>query len=386
MALTFTQQPSTASLAQSPIVFGVLESGGILTSSSFQYLGALTVWSGRPVDSGSGQTYTLAKYPNAASTGLFDFGKIINSTLTSSLLDDSSNVNYFKAEFYTRYKSGTQFITSSIQLTSEDSFALDGYGLYGENVTQSLSEKTSYFPILTDGVTEQYFTDSNTGTTGVWVADLTETSDVDSIRYSSGSVTQSFSVTTEVYPNTTGSIVQIPLFPSEAGFPIVTTGDFYDITPYSGSTPIGSPLRFTKKCESKYPNVRLKWKNRFGQWDYFNFDMVSRKSMDVQTKTYQPQPGGWNSSVLSYTDSDSSKQNFATDAFESITINTDWIDESYNDWFKQLLVSDEIYIVEDTDIRVNLKTTNLEFKTGVVDKLINYTFDLEYGRTYKLVL
>lgn len=387
MALSFTQQPATCSLAQSPIVFGVSESSGLLTSSSFQYLGELTVWNGGTGDSSTGQTYTLAKYPNAAGVGLFDFGKIINSTLTSSLQDDSSNTKYFKAEFYTRYKSGTTFITSSIQVTSENSFALDGYGLYGENVTQSISEKSPYFPILTSGVDEQFFNDTNDGTTGVLVVDLGETSNVDSIRYSSGSVTESFSVTTVSYPNTENAIVQIPLFPNESGFPITASGDFYDITAYSGVTPVSSPLRFTKKCESKYPNVRLKWKNRFGQWDYFNFDMVSRKSFDVETKSYQPQPGGWNNSVLSYTDSDSTQQNFATDAFESIIVNTDWLDDSYNDWFKQLLVSDEIYIVEDTqNIRVNLQTKNLEFKTGAVDKLIQYTFELKYGRTYKLVL
>ena len=386
MALSFTQQPATCSLAQSPIVFGVSESSGLLTSSSFQYLGELTIWSGTTGDSGNGQVYTLAKYPNASGVGLFDFGKIINSTLSASREDNPSNVKYFKTEFYTRYKSGNTFVTSAIQLTSEDCFGLDGYGLYGENVTQSISEKSPYFPILTDGVDNQYYYDSNSGTGGVLIVDLVETSNVDSIKYVSGSITESFAVTTESYPNTTGSIVQIPLFPSEDGFPITQSVDQYTIQAYSGVTPISSPLLFTKKCESKYPNIRLKWKNRYGQFDYFNFDMVSRKSMDVQSKTYQPQAGGWNNSVLSYTDSDSTKQNFATDAFESITINTDWIDESYNDWFKQLLVSDEIYIVEDTDIRVNLKTTNLEFKTGVVDKLIQYTFDLQYGRTYKLVL
>jgi hypothetical protein len=386
MSLSFTQQPATCSLAQSPIVFGVLENGGVLQSSSFQYLGELKVWNGVPSDSGSGKIFTLAKYPNASSVGLFDFGKIINSSLSSSLEDNPSNVIYYKADFYTRYKTGSLFVTSAIDLESNDSFALDGYSLYGENITQSLSDKTSYFPILTDGVDTQYYFDSNTGTGGVLIVDLGETSNVDSIVYSSGSITESISIETELYPNTSGAIVQVPLFPSEEGFPITASVDQYTITAYSGVTPISSPLLFTQKCESKYPNVRMKWKNRYGQFDYFNFDMVSKKSFDVSSKSYQPQPGGWNNSVLTYTDSDSTKQNFATDAFESITVNTDWISESYNDWFKQLLVSDEIYIIEDTDIRVNLKTTNLEFKTGVVDKLIQYTFDLEYSRTFKLVL
>ena len=386
MSLSFTQQPATCSLAQSPIVFGVLENGGVLQSSSFQYLGELKVWNGVPSDSGSGKIFTLAKYPNASSVGLFDFGKIINSSLSSSLEDNPSNVIYYKADFYTRYKTGSLFVTSAIDLESNDSFALDGYSLYGENITQSLSDKTSYFPILTDGVDTQYYFDSNTGTGGVLIVDLGETSNVDSIVYSSGSITESISIETELYPNTSGAIVQVPLFPSEEGFPITASVDQYTITAYSGVTPVSSPLLFTQKCESKYPNIRMKWKNRYGQFDYFNFDMVSRKSFDVESKSYQPQPGGWNNSVLTYTDSDSTKQNFATDAFESITVNTDWISESYNDWLKQLLVSDEIYIIEDTDIRVNLKTTNLEFKTGVVDKLIQYTFDLEYSRTFKLVL
>jgi hypothetical protein len=78
------------------------------------------------------------------------------------------------------------------------------------------------------------------------------------------------------------------------------------------------------------------------------------------------------------------------DTKESIQVNTDWVDEVYNEIFKQLLVSDEIYwIYDETEYEVKpltIKTSNLTFKTGVVDKVIQYAFEFDYGQSYKLVI
>ena len=57
---------------------------------------------------------------------------------------------------------------------------------------------------------------------------------------------------------------------------------------------------------------------------------------------------------------------------------------------KQLLVSDEIYwIYDETEYEVKpitIKTSSLTFKTGVVNKVIQYTFEFDFGQTYKLVI
>jgi hypothetical protein len=64
--------------------------------------------------------------------------------------------------------------------------------------------------------------------------------------------------------------------------------------------------------------------------------------------------------------------------------------EQYNEIFKQLLVSEEIYWVYDednNDLRpITIATQNVTFKTGVVDKLIQYQFDFNWGQGYKLIL
>ena len=63
MALSITQTPANVSPAQSPIVFTVNETGGVLLSSSFQYYADLYYWDGLPNQSGS-VDYLLVKYPN----------------------------------------------------------------------------------------------------------------------------------------------------------------------------------------------------------------------------------------------------------------------------------------------------------------------------------
>ncbi len=100
MALSITQTPAVVSLAQSPIIFTVAESTPVYTSSSFQYVGELYYWTGSMLNSGSISDYTLVKFPNTATVGIFDLNRIINSTLTDLAQANSSNVKYFALDFY----------------------------------------------------------------------------------------------------------------------------------------------------------------------------------------------------------------------------------------------------------------------------------------------
>ena len=82
--------------------------------------------------------------------------------------------------------------------------------------------------------------------------------------------------------------------------------------------------------------------------------------------------------------------NYIVDSKQAISVNSFWINEDYNDILKELLVSDEIYWVYDeaADIvrPLTIATQNIVFKTGVVDKQIQYQFDFNYGQAYKLIL
>jgi hypothetical protein len=386
MALNILQNPAIVSLAQSPIIFSVQDTGSIITTSSFQYVGELYYWTGSTTNSSSVADYTIIKYPNTSAAGIFDLNRIINSTLTDFAQSNTSNVVYFAVDFYGQYLSSSTFITSS-HLKSDTYKALDGYGVFQEPIGQPIYNKTPHWPLMTDGPVSQSAFTVNAGLGGVYVG-TTGASQPTKIVYTSNLGTADFPISSTT--STSGQIVQYPIGPSQAGFPLSGNFTSYFVQAYSGSTPLGTPINYEIVCEQKYPNVRIKWKNRYGQFDYMNFYMVSRQSFETERKTYQPQLGTWESSTLSYQNYDTAVQNYIVDSKQMISVNSFFIPESYNEILKQLLVSDEIYWLYDEDntlVRpLTIATQNITFKTSVVDKLIQYQFEFNLGQPYKLIM
>ena len=387
MSISITQTPATASLAQSPIIFTVVESNLVnLTSSSFQYVGELFYWTGSVLDSGSSADYIISKYPNTSDVGIFDLNRIINSTLTDLLQENPSNVVYFAVDFYPQYLSGSTFVTGSHTKSSLYK-ALDGYGLFPETIGQELNTLSTYYPLLTDGpVTQSAFLD-NRGVSGVAVGTLGGTV-ADRVIYSGSNGNAIYFLSSST--STSGQIDDYPIGPAQSGFPLTGSIDWYTVQPFNGTTALGSKIRYEIVCPQKYPNVRIKWKNRFGQFDWFNFNMVNRQSLQTTKRTYQPTLGTWEGSTFSYQSYNSSMLDYIVDTKQALQVNTNWVNEDYNDIFKQLMVSDEIYWITDestsTLVPLSIATSNISFKTGVVDKLIQYTFDFNLGQSYKLIM
>jgi hypothetical protein len=386
MALSITQTPPLVNLAQSPIAFTLSESTGVILSSSFQYVLDLYYWSGTNTNSGSSANYTLVKYPNASSVGIFDVSRILNSTLTDLLEANPSNVKYFAVDGYWQYFNSVNYVTGSHVKSSTYKY-IDGYSLFQEPISQSIQNKTPYWPLMTDGPVTQSSFDFNTGTAGVWIGTYGGTQ-ADRVKYTSNLGSSDYIFSSSV--NTANQIGQYPIGYNAPNFPFTGSLDYFTVQAYNGLTPIGQSIRYEVTCNQKYPNIRIKWKNRYGQFDFFNFNMVNRQTFNVNRSVYQPQIGSWGGSSLSYNDYDSNNLNYLVDTQESISVNSNWVSEEYNDIFKQLLVSDEIYWIYDEDndyVRpITIKTNSVTFKTGVVDKVIQYSFDFDYGQTYKLII
>ena len=388
MALSLLQTPASCSFAQSPIIFSLNESNtATITSSSFQYVGDLFYWQGGPNASSSVADYTITKFPNTTGVGLFDLNRIINSTLTDYAQANTSNVVYFAVDFYWQYYNGTAYVTGS-HLKSATYKAVDGYGVFPETIGQQMQTTTPYWPLLTDGPATQSAFLNNRGVSGVYGGNIGATTPT-KIVYTGNTGTADYALTANV--SSSGQVQQYPIAPSQSGFPISTTGlTYFTVQPYNGAAALGLPIRYNIDCEQKYPNVRMKWKNRFGQFDWLNFYMVSKQSFTTERKTYQPQLGTWESSTLSYQNYDTANTAYIVDSKQGLSVNTFWLPESYNDIIKQLLVSDEIYWIynESTGALrpMSIVSQNIQFKTGVVDKLIQYQFEFQFGQPYKLIL
>lgn len=389
MALSITQTPALVSLAQSPLVFTTFENTPVITSSSFQYVANLFIWSGSISAPPTASNFTLVKFPNPSNVGMFDASRIVNSTLTDFLQSTPSSARYFKIVANWQYKSGSTFVTGSA-VNSSTFVALDGYGTFQEPIGQPIFNKTPYWPLMTDGpVTQSAFID-NYGTSGIYVGNAGTTLPTKVTYSGSNGSNASINVFT-TGSTTTQLIVDYPIGVDEPTFPISTIGlEWYTIQAFNASTPLGASIRYEINCIQKYPNIRIKWKNKYGQFDYHNFYGSSATTFGTAQKTYQPQIGSWTAPTLSYEKYETAIRNYTVDDNQTIIVNTQFVSQDYNDIFKEMLVSDEIYWVYDeaNDLvrPLSIINNNMRFKTGVVDKLIQYTFTFNFGQPYKLII
>ena len=389
-ATTFLQLPPSLSLAQSPVVFSVTNAA--YQSSSFYYTCTLSIWTGSEANSGSATQYALRKFPNKSGAGLFDISRFLNSKLTDLAYQVSSSVLNYSCSFNYNYESGQtgSWVTSGIYN------AIDGYQVFPEELNQYPSASTQYWPMLTSGPVTQSVTIDDKGWISVWKRQATTTNAFYTGSYSDGSVHKAAYINIMGAPltgSTFGYITRIPSALSQSNFPLpyVTGGaDLVSYTINTTSPSTSSRIYFEVDCAYKYVPVRILWKNRYGQFDFFNFYKKNIKTFQTEQRVYQPQLGTWDSSTLSYNSYQTATQRYIVDSRETLTVNSDFISQDYNDIFKQLLVTDEVYWFYDQPNNLvkplTIKTNDIVFKTGVNDKLVQYTFTFDVGQPFKLII
>jgi len=162
-------------------------------------------------------------------------------------------------------------------------------------------------------------------------------------------------------------------------------------------TPVSEIVKIYVNCPDKlgYEPIRLCWLNQWGAWDYYTFTQKSTKTISTQGSTYTQLQGTWNESLYKVDGYKGGKKSFRVNATESITMNTDFVSESENVMFEELINSPEIYQLQgfQTDVEnsllnqyvtpVRLKTSSFTRKTLGNDQLIQYTFEVEKTKTLR---
>lgn len=133
-------------------------------------------------------------------------------------------------------------------------------------------------------------------------------------------------------------------------------------------------IELNDRC-SKYDLVDLVFKNKYGFLETLSFDKLSKKTLDITKSDY-------NRSIVDFNGNFDlnrhTKKDFNVTGRTSILLNTDWIPEYMNPVFQELMLSEEVYMVENEILTpVNIKDTSITYKTQLNDKLINYTINVE---------
>ena len=140
----------------------------------------------------------------------------------------------------------------------------------------------------------------------------------------------------------------------------------------------------TLEC-SKYEPIRVTFVNKFGALQDIWFDKKSVESMSTKSQSYNASVVDF--SNFSYNTNAHQMRTLTLMGNESIVMNTGFIDESYNEVIRQLMLSEQIWMTKLTDteelvLPLKAKTQSVQYKTHVNDKLVNYTieFDMAFDK------
>ena len=131
--------------------------------------------------------------------------------------------------------------------------------------------------------------------------------------------------------------------------------------------------------ECKYEPKKVTFVNKYGALQDMYFFKKAVEKMNVTKESYK-------SNILDsnyvYNSSNHVYRDFNVVGKESITLSSGFLSEEYNEVFKQMMLSEKVWITNITEdgeqvLPINVKTSNITYKTSLNDKLVEYTFDFD---------
>ena len=183
-----------------------------------------------------------------------------------------------------------------------------------------------------------------------------------------------------------------------AQFTSTTLLDNILVTYDSGST---STITIAPTEECKYPVHKITFVNRWGALQDLFFFKKSSESLEASREDFNrsifnarnvhldpPEEAGQacqeSITYNTYSTTAHAKKTFNANATESISLNTGFVSELMNPYFEELMISEYIWLTDSSNIvyPVNLKESSFAKKTGLNDRLINYTMNFEKSFSY----
>jgi len=339
-------------------------------------------------------TLKLRIYEGNSSTSITGF----QYELTSSAINDSVSFevselvrDYIENTFDGDYTNSAKWLRYQYTYTlgtgggggNGDAAIFDGYGYFSDganpqnNQTVLQSNKTIYkysdeplrLPVHITTSTEFTFLQNGSSIYNTTLSTSTNSNDI--IRYvsSESAGIQSWQDRVEADSGTIESLDCVKDLLEEVDLYGVDT-----IYVNDGNTVEVYKVENIEEC--KYNPYKVTFVNKFGALQDLWFFKRSNLSLQTQQESYKA------NIVTNGTYSINSRQKtvFNKTGVEKLQLNTGFYPESYNEIFRQLTLSEEVWINYDGDtLPITVMSSSLNYKTSVSDKLINYTIDVEFA-------
>jgi len=227
-----------------------------------------------------------------------------------------------------------------------------GYGLDGENPTSPADK------MLIDGL------DFNINKSGYFIVPiLLDTSasgqTATAISYPNNEINKTFTL-----PNTSDSTKLVQYL--WIGGSEVSQDTYIEVT-YNGVT---VTLYVTDEC--KYTPVDIAFQNKYGALQILTFFKQRKDSIAVTSEVFESDRGQPSTGAHQFV-------NYNVNSKSKFKVNSGFVDEELNETFKQLLLSERVWLYNGDFVPLNIAKKSIEYKTVRNDKLINYEIDFDYS-------
>lgn len=310
--------------------------------------------------------------------------------------------DYLDIEFDGEYDSQTVWVEADIEMfdaingggsslgtTSTDYIAFDGYGYFEDAINPELSRtylqsNNTIFRLDDQNVRVPVFTEDTDSVTYRYKGETKRTDLISSSTNTNGQIeyiTVSGSDNTDTYQQRVladGGTLELTecLDAFLDSIDIGLVDELY-INSDSGTQIVKI---VTEPC-SKYEPYKVTFVNKFGALQDIWFTLKSTESLNTKGETYKSNVVDFG--TLTYDTYKPQVAQYNKLGKESITLNTNYLSEEYNEVIKQLMMSEQVWLTKLTDEELVLgiipKTQSVTYKTSLNDRLVQYTVDFDYA-------
>jgi len=157
---------------------------------------------------------------------------------------------------------------------------------------------------------------------------------------------------------------------------VTNTGNFDVDQAEISSGPKSVTINIDSYEKCKYTPYKLTFINKYGAYQEIWMFANSILSMSTTEERYK-------SNILTngtYNTYDPQIKLLTKNANQTLKLNSDYYPESYNEVFRQLFLSEKVWIdYEGQTLGVNIENKQITYKTSLTDSLINYTIDVSFA-------
>ena len=354
----------------------------------------LYIWTGVYADrAATDKRYTLTKEEIGGNNFVtYELSKLIRDYMITEYNNYSTDSLWVDAVVEIRDSNNAIVQVGGLNTTTSTYLAIDGYGYFEDGANPRSTEYTT--PMLLQNNTTIYYSDGQDIRIPVYAEAATVTAtlsptvtDID-VKWNLADIFWQAGSNTWNGGNSNLSVIDSGNSDQKIQYLIIIgTQDLVDnstltLSSNNSSYSTNTVITLTKVCEPKYTPLSIIFYNKYGALQNMWFFKKSTTDINITSETFKNNMIDFDNSggTPSYALTKHQEKKFIANGKESITINSGFYDESFNEVVRQMLLSEQVWIYDGSStLPINLKSNTLQFKKSVNDKLISYTISFEYA-------